>query len=125
MTVEVLLLTPALFMFTLVIIFAMRLTDSQSRTQSAADVAARVASQSSSRTMLSRGYAAAHSDLSRTGLKCNALTVDMVRTTIRGMPAVTAEVKCNVDLSGLSALGLSRHVVIARSTEVVDLYRSQ
>jgi Flp pilus assembly protein TadG len=125
MTVEVLLLTPALFMFSLVSVFAMRLTDSQSRTQSAADVAARVASQSSNRTMLSRGYSAAYADLSRGGLKCNALTVDIVRATVRGMSAVTAEVKCNVDLSGLSLLGLSRHVVVAQSTEVIDVYRSR
>jgi hypothetical protein len=38
---------------------------------------------------------------------------------------VTAEVKCNVDLSGLSLLRLSRHVVVAQSTEVIDVYRSR
>lgn len=125
MTIEVLLLTPVLLLFTLTAVFAMRLTDAQSRTQSAADVAARVASQSSSVRMISRGYSAAQADLSRSGLKCKGINVGITRTSIRGLSAVIAEVRCNVDWTGLTLLGLSQRVVVAQSTEVIDMYRSR
>ena len=125
LTVEALILVPALMMLMLMTVFGARLTEASARTQRAADAAARVASLSSNSTMIEKGVRAGQDDLVRDRLHCVATSVQISRSQIQGLQTVRADVKCELDWSGLSLLGLSRRVITAQSTEVLDVYTSR
>ena len=122
LTVEALLLVPVLMMMFLLIVHVGRLTDASVRVRRAADVSARIASQSSSNSMISRGVAAAHIDLVGSGSKCERSNVLVTRGRIGRIQAVTTSVTCVVSSSGLGLLSLPQRTVRATSTEVVDYF---
>ena len=122
LTVEALILIPALMMLFLLIVHVGRLTDASFRVHRAADVSARVASQSNSNSMVSRGVAAAHKDLAGNSSTCERSDVLVTRGRIGRIQTVTTSVTCVVSSSGLGLLSLSQRTIRATSTEVVDYF---
>ena len=122
LTVEALILIPALMMLFLLIVHVGRLTDASFRGHRAADVSARVASQSNSKSMVSRGVAAAHKDLAGNSSTCERSDVLVTRGRIGRIQTVTTSVTCVVSSSGLGLLSLSQRTIRATSTEVVDYF---
>ena len=122
LTVEALILIPALMMLFLLIVHVGRLTDASFRVHRAADVSARVASQSNSNSMVSRGVAAAHKDLAGNSSTCERSDVLVTRGRIGRIQTVTTSVTCVVSSSGLGLLSLPQRTIRATSTEVVDYF---
>ncbi len=122
LTVEALLLVPVLMMMFLLIVHVGRLTDVSFRVHRAADVSARIASQSSSNSMISRGVTAAYNDLVGIGSKCEQSNVLVTRGRIGRIQTVTTSITCVVSSSGLGLLSLPQRTVQATSTEVVDYF---
>jgi Flp pilus assembly protein TadG len=122
LTVEALILVPALMMLFLLIVHVGRLTDASFRVHRAADVSARIASQSNSNSMISRGVAAAHNDLVGSTSTCERANVLVTRGHIGRIQTVTSSITCVVSSSGLGILSLPNRTVRATSTEVVDYF---
>ena len=122
LTVEALILVPALMMLFLLIVHVGRLTDASFRVHRAADVSARIASQSNSNSMISRGVAAAHNDLVGSTSTCERANVLVRRGHIGRIQTVTTSITCVVSTSGLGLLSLPQRTVRATSTEVVDYF---
>ena len=122
LTVEALILVPALTMLFLLIVHVGRLTDVSFRVHRAADVSARIASQSNSISMVSRGVAAAHKDLAGSTSTCERADVSVTRGRIGRIQTVTTSVTCVVSSSGLGLLSLPHRTIRATSTEVVDYF---
>ena len=122
LTVEALILVPALMMLFLLIMHVGRLTDASFRVHRAADVSARIASQSNSNSMISRGVAAAHNDLVGSTSTCERANVLVTRGHIGRIQTVTTSITCVVSTSGLGLLSLPQRTVRATSTEVVDYF---
>jgi Flp pilus assembly protein TadG len=125
LTVEALILVPALMMLFLLIVHVGRLTDASFRVHRAADVSARIASQSNSNSMISRGVAAAHNDLVGSRSTCERASVLVTRGYIGRIQTVTTAITCVVSSSGLGLLSLPQRTVRATSTEVVDYFSSR
>lgn len=121
-TVEALILVPALMMLFLFIVHVGRLTDASFHVHRAADVSARIASQSNSNSMISRGVAAAHNDLAGSASTCERANVSVTRGHIGRIQTVTTSITCVVSSSGLGLLSLPKRTVRAISTEVVDYF---
>ena len=122
LTVEALILVPALMMLFLLIVNVGRLTDASFRVHRAADVSARIASQSNSNSMISRGVAVAHNDLVGSTSICERANVLVTRGHIGRIQTVTTSITCVVSSSGLGHLSLPQRTVRATSTEVVDYF---
>ena len=122
LTVEALILVPALMMLFLLIVNVGRLTDASFRVHRAADVSARIASQSNSNSMISRGVAAAHNDLVGRRSTCERANVLVTKGHIGRIQTVTTSITCVVSSSGLGLLSLPQRTVRATSTEVVDYF---
>ena len=122
LTVEALILVPSLMMLFLLIVHVGRLTDASFRVHRAADVSARIASQSNSISMISRGVAAAHNDLVGSASICERANVLVTRGYIGRIQTVTTSITCVVSSSGLGLLSLPQRTVRATSTEVVDYF---
>ena len=122
LTVEALILVPALMMLFLLIMHVGRLTAASFRVHRAADVSARIASQSNSNSMISRGVAAAHNDLVGSTSTCERANVLVTRGHIGRIQTVTTSITCVVSTSGLGLLSLPQRTVRATSTEVVDYF---
>ena len=122
LTVEVLLLVPVLMMMFLLIVHVGRLTDASFRVHRAADVSARIASQSNFNSMILHGVSAAHRDLAGSGSTCERVAVSITRGQIGRIQTVTTSIKCVVSFSGLGLLSLPPRTVSATSTEVVDYF---
>jgi Flp pilus assembly protein TadG len=122
LTVEVLLLVPVLMMMFLLIVHVGRLTDASFRVHRAADVSARIASQSNFNSMIVYGVSAAHKDLAGSASACERVDVSITRGQIGRIQTVTTSIKCVVSFSGLGLLSLPPRTVSATSTEVVDYF---
>jgi Flp pilus assembly protein TadG len=122
LTVEALILVPALMMLFFLIVYVGRLTDVSFRVHRAADVSARIASQSNSNSMISRGVAAAHNDLAGSASACERLDIAVTRDKIGRIQTVTTSIMCVVPSSGLGFFSLPQRTVRANSTEVVDYF---
>ena len=122
LTVEALLLVPVLMMMFLLIVHVGRLTDASFRVHRAADVSARIASQSSSNSMVQRGVTAAHNDLTVGSSTCERVTVLVSRGHIGRIQTVTTSITCVVSSLGLGLLSSPQRTVHATSTEVVDYF---
>lgn len=125
LTVEALILAPVLMMLVLLIVHVGRLTDASFRVHRAADVSARIASLSNSNSMISRGVAAALSDLVGSASICERANVLVTRGHIGRIKTVTTSITCVVSTSGLGLLSLPQRTVRATSTEVVDYFSSR
>jgi hypothetical protein len=106
----------------LLIVHVGRLTDASFRVHRAADVSARIASQSNSNSMVSRGVAAAHKDLAGSASTCERSDVLVTRGRIGRIQTVTTSVTCVVSSSGMGLLSLPQRTIRATSTEVVDYF---
>lgn len=125
LTVEALILVPVLMMLFLLIVHVGRLTDASFRVHRAADISARIASQSNSNSMISRGVASAHNDLVGSRSTCERANVVVTRGHIGRIQTVTTSITCVVSSSGLGLLSLPQRTVRATSTEVVDYFSGQ
>ena len=122
LTVEAVILVPVLMMLFLLIVYLGRLTDASFRVHRAADVSARIASQSNFNSMISHGVAAAHKDLGGSTSTCERADVSITRGKIGRIQTVTRSITCVVSSSGLGILSLPNRTVRATSTEVVDYF---
>ena len=122
LTVESLILVPALMTLFLLIVHVGRLTDASFRVHRAADVSARIASQSNSNSIVSRGIAAAHNDLEGNASTCERVTVLVTGGRIGRIQTVTTSITCVVSSLGLGLLSSPQRTVHATSTEVVDYF---
>lgn len=116
---ELAVLTPALVVLVLFVVFAGRIAQARHDVVQAAAEGARVGS-------LTRGVptddevrATVEGNLAAAGVACRDLAVAVTRG-----PSVRVDVRCDVDLTGVATLGLPRHrTVTASADEVVDVYR--
>lgn len=122
LTVEALILVPALMMLFLLIVYVGRLTDASFRVHRAADVSARIASQSNFNSMISHGVAAAYKDLGGSATTCERADVSVTRGKIGRIQTVTTSIRCVVSFSGLGLISPPQRSVRATSTEVVDYF---
>ena len=122
LTVEALILVPALMMLFILIVYVGRLTDASFRVHRAADVSARIASQSNSQVMISRGVTAARYDLVGSSSTCEHADITVTRGRLGRIQTVTSSITCVVSSSGLGLLSLPNRTVRATSTEVVDYF---
>jgi Flp pilus assembly protein TadG len=122
LTVEALILVPALMMLFLLIVYVGRLTDASFRVHRAADVSARIASQSNFTSMISHGVTAAHKDLGGSASTCERTDVSITRGKIGRIQTVTTSIRCVVSFSGLGLFSPPQRTVHATSTEVVDYF---
>lgn len=120
---ELVVLTPALVLLMLFVVLAGRLGQaSQDVTQAAAE-AARAASIARGPDVAGIARATAEDNLAAAGVRCRDLSVAVDGTTQRPGGTVRVDVRCDVELSGVAALGLSQRSVSASAVEVVDTYR--
>ena len=122
LTVEAVILVPVLMMLFLLIVYVGRLTDASFRVHRAADVSARIASQSNFNSMISHGVAAAYKDLGGSTSTCERADVSITRGKIGRIQTVTTSIRCVVSFSGLGLLSPPQRTVRASSTEVVDYF---
>jgi len=123
--IESLLLVPALFIFATFVVFATRLTDASGHVQRAADVAARVASQSSQGSAIRSAQTAALSSLHIQSSSCTVPIVEVKRFRIQREVHYEVRVSCRVNVRGLGLLSVGTRNVSAKSTEVVDVYTNR
>jgi Flp pilus assembly protein TadG len=127
-SVEVVLITPALVVLVLLVVLGGRLTGAQSRVRHAAASAARAASLRSSfeAAAADATTTTAQHDLERAHVECAGGPSVRVEGTVRPGERVTVTVRCLVPLRDLGLLGIGRavHEVSATSVEVVDVRRS-
>ena len=120
--IEALLLVPVLFVIATTVVFVGRLTDAAGTVHHAADIAARVASQSSTNTALGRAHSAAIRSVSTESKECKSPEVTIERMQIQREVHYVVRVRCIVNLGGLGLLSLRSRTVSAVSSEVVDVY---
>lgn len=121
---ELAVLAPALVLVLLFVVFAGRLGQAQQDVTQATAEGARVAAleRGGDVTTLARRTVAAN--LAAAGVACAALRVNVTGIPPQPGAAVTVTTRCEVDMTGVAALGLPRHrAVHGRATEVVDTYR--
>ena len=123
--VESVLLVPALFMFATLIVFAGRYTDATGNVQRAADIAARIASQSTHNSAIRRAEAAAVQSLEAQSSGCVSPTVFVNRYRSQREVHYEVRVSCSVNLRGLGLLSVGTRRVSATSSEVVDVYTNR
>jgi Flp pilus assembly protein TadG len=126
-SVEVVLITPALVVLVLLVVLGGRLTGAQSRVRHAAASAARTASlRSSFEAATADATTAAQHDLERAHVECAGGPSVRLEGTVRPGERLTVTVRCLVPLRDLGLLGIGRavHEVSATSVEVVDIRRS-
>ncbi len=121
-SVELVLITPLLVIFLLLVIFGGRSVESSNDVKHAADQGARAASMVASSRMAETARRAVADDLEARRVSCPFPSVD-VRTSLEGR-TVTVTVSCRADDSGLDLLDVSARTVSASSTEVIDRYRA-
>jgi Flp pilus assembly protein TadG len=122
-TAELAVLTPALVLLLLFVVFGGRLGQAEQDVTHATAEAARVAS-------LGRGDVAALTratvvdNLAATGVTCHTLQVTIEGNPPRAGGTVTVTTRCALDMTDVAGLGLPRRrMVSASAVEVVDTYR--
>jgi Flp pilus assembly protein TadG len=122
MTIETLILAPALMMLFLLVVYVGNLTEASFRVNRAADVAARVASQLQGASALRNGEIAGRTDLLLSRSACADGAVQVVRGRLGKLSTVSATVSCTVSNSGFALLSIPNRRLQATSTEVIDFY---
>lgn len=120
MAIEIVILTPVMFMFCLLIVAGGRLVQRQGEVDSAARDAARAGSlQRSFGAASSAAAAMAHASLPNSGC-----TTSLAGSNFVAGGQVTATVACRVDLSDIGLPGLPGSVTVTgRSASPLDVYR--
>lgn len=123
-TSEVLVLTPALVLLMLFVVFAGRLGQAdQDLTQAAAE-AARAASLDRGGDAVAVARRTVANNLAASGVECRALDVAVDGAPPRAGATIAVTARCDVDMTAVAGLGLPRgSVVRASAVEVVDTYR--
>lgn len=121
-SVELVLITPLLVTFLLLVVFGGRSVESSNDVKHAADQGARAASMVASSRMEEVARRVVADDLEARRVSCPTPMID-VRTSMEGR-TVTVTVTCRAEESGLNLLDVSTPTVRASSTEVVDRYRA-
>lgn len=121
-SMEMVLITPLLVIFVLLVVFGGRSVESTNDVKHAADQGARAASMVATARMPDVARRAVQADLAARRVSCPSPSVD-VRTSLEGR-TVTVTVSCRADGQGLGLLDVSTRSVSATSTEVVDRYRA-
>ena len=121
MSIEMVLLTPALVAAILVIAAGARYVDARGQTSSAAFAAARAASLTTdAQAAVAAGRRAAERSLADRGQACSRLSVRIDAGAFQPGGQMRATVTCVADLSDLSGLGLPGHTSLT-STAVVPI----
>lgn len=116
---ELAVLTPALVLLLLFVVFAGRLGQAHHDIVQAAAEGARVGSLVRAGDIGGTARTTVERNLTAAGVECS----DLVVSVTAGV-TVRVDVRCEVDLSGVASLGLPRHrAVTASAVEVVDVYR--
>lgn len=123
MTTETVLLAPLLVVLLLFVVHVGRAGAAHLRLISAADHAARAASQVHPRNMESIARAVADANLRSSEVECVSMVVEVVVDVESDDPTVRVDIACRLDTSGLGLLGPLDRIVTASSTEVVDRWR--
>jgi hypothetical protein len=121
--VEAVVLAPVFVLFVVFVAYAGRITGVQQDLHSAADVAARTASQSRAGSMVARGNQSAQLAMSDSRTSCTDFRVRVIRRVTAGMSEVEVETECRVNVFGLSILGIQSPLLSGQSREVIDVYR--
>jgi uncharacterized membrane protein len=121
--VEAVVLAPVFVLFLVFVVYVGRITGVQQDLHSAADVAARTASQSRAESMVARGNQSAELAMSVSRTSCTDFKVRVTRRVTAGMSEVEVETECRIDVLGLSILGIQSPLLSGRSREVIDVYR--
>jgi Flp pilus assembly protein TadG len=121
--VEAVILAPVFVLFVVFVAYAGRITGVQQDLHSAADVAARTASQSRASSMVARGTQSAHQAMSENKAPCTDFKVRVTQRMTAGISEVEVVTECRVDVLGLSILGIKSPLLSGRSREVIDVYR--
>ena len=124
-TVETLLIVPALFAFTSLIVYVGRMTEAAVTVRHASDVAARVASQSNADTARQRAMQAAKQELGSANSGCAKSEVLVRRTTNSTQMTFSVTVNCVLDTRGLGVLAVAPLTITADSSEVIDVYTAR
>jgi Flp pilus assembly protein TadG len=124
-TIETLLLVPAMFIFGTFIIYVGRMTDAALTVRRAADVAARIASESSSEIATSRATRIARQEMSLLKSGCDSSDIDVRRAFRNEKTTYEVRVQCTINIRGLGLLAIAPRSVSAESSEIVDLYTSR
>lgn len=120
-TVEIVLLTPLLVLFTVFTVFGGRAVESQNDVRHAADQGARAASLVSPSRMHAEAERAVRRDLEERSVSCPEPRV-VVSHSLEGR-VVTVSVSCRARDEGLDLLAVGTPTLTASSSEVVDRYR--
>jgi Flp pilus assembly protein TadG len=116
---ELAVVTPALVVLVLFVVFAGRIAQAHHDVMQAAAEGARDASLTRTGDADATVRATVERNLAAAGVGCRDLAV-----VVTGGPSVRVDVRCDVDLTGVATLGLPGHrTVTASADEVVDVYR--
>lgn len=124
-TIEALLLVPTVFLFSSLIVYVGRMTDAAISVRRAADVAARVASQSNAQAAKYRAIQTATQELSSLRSGCDDSSVEVKRVDHGIESSFVVLVHCSINTRGLGLLSLVPNSVSAESTEVIDVYTAR
>jgi len=127
--IEVVLLTPLVVGFIMILVCFGVLVDARGTVQGAARDAARMGSLE--RTDASANIAAQQAAAADLGNTCTSYTVTQVEATSKAAPyngfargeLYTIEVSCVVDLSGLNWFGLPAQTIVSYSAAPLDVFR--
>ena len=124
-TIEALLLVPAMFLFASLIIYVGRMTDASIALHHAADVSARVASQSSAKDAVARATQTAKRELGESVSGCVDSTVVVTPRNANGGTTYVVRLTCAVNIQGLGILSLVKKTISVESSEIVDVYTNR
>lgn len=121
--VEAVILAPVFVLFMIFVAYAGRIVAVQHDLHSAADVAARTASQSRAGSIVTRGVRSAQQAMELNQTPCNGFSARVVKRTTGGVSEVEVVTQCRVNVLGLSLLGIRSPILSGHSREVIDVYR--
>jgi Flp pilus assembly protein TadG len=124
-SVELVLITPVLVMFVLLVAMGGRMAQSRGHIDVAARDAARAASiERSPAAARAQGQASAAATLGQVGVPCQSVGVAVDTSDFRPGGTVAVEVSCAVRLSDLGLLGIpATRTMTSRSVAPVDVHR--
>jgi Flp pilus assembly protein TadG len=124
-SLELVLVTPALIVLLLLVVFVGRLEQARGDVDRAARDAARAASIArTSEEARADGEAAARSTLQARGVSCRDLTVEVIVDDFAPGGSVAATITCGVDLADAALLAVpGRRTLTSTFNEPVDVYR--
>ena len=121
---ELVMLAPVLVLLVMWVVHAGRSSEALIQLRHAADQGARAASLVRVERMEDVGLRAVQGDLQGSGSSCTDPLVNVAVDGDSTVRSVMVEIECTVRIAGLELLGVRTRRLEARSTEVIDLWRS-